>query len=77
MADDKKRIRYCSGCGKQETDDEPFITLPGGLCMCRDCMQRSFDTMIRMTDGDLSKMAPGMMPYPNMMPDTAGRANGR
>ena len=71
MADDKKRIRYCSGCGKQETDDEPFITLPGGLCMCRDCMQRSFDTMIRMTDGDLSKMAPGMMPYPNMVPDTA------
>ena len=61
MSEDK-RIRFCSGCGRQETDDEPFITLPGGMCMCRDCMQKSFDTVLRMTDGDLSKMGPGMVP---------------
>ena len=53
----------CYICRRPESKAGPMISMPGGMCLCHDCMQKAFDTV---TKGgmDFSKM-PGM-PYMNM-----------
>jgi ATP-dependent Clp protease ATP-binding subunit ClpX len=38
-----KKERACSICHRPESKTGPLTTLPGGVLVCRDCMQRSFD----------------------------------
>ena len=63
-ADNYEKICYM--CRRPESKAGPMITMPGGMCLCHDCMQKAFD---RVTKGgmDFSKM-PNMpnMPYVGM-----------
>lgn len=63
-ADNYEKI--CYTCRRPESKAGPMITMPGGMCLCHDCMQKAFDTV---TKGgmDFSKM-PNMpnMPYMGM-----------
>ena len=34
---------YCYLCRRPESTAGPFITLPGNMHICNDCMQKSFD----------------------------------
>ncbi len=53
--------RYCYTCRRSESKAGPLLEMPGGICMCHDCMQKSMDTALQMTGGDLSQfMNPGM-----------------
>lgn len=58
--------KICYMCRRPESKAGPMITMPGGMCLCHDCMQKAFDTV---TKGgmDFSKM-PNMpnMPYMGM-----------
>ena len=38
--------KICCMCRRTESQAGKMITLPGGLQVCRDCMQRSFDMMM-------------------------------
>ena len=63
-ADNYEKICYM--CRRPESKAGPMITMPCGMCLCHDCMQKAFDTV---TKGgmDFSKM-PNMpnMPYVGM-----------
>ena len=73
--DDDEYEKYCMICHRPESITGKMIELPGNMCVCPDCMQRSFDAM---TNGsiDYSKMMdnmPGiqfmnMADLENMMP---------
>lgn len=56
--------KICYMCRRPESKAGPMITMPGGMCLCHDCMQKAFDTV---TKGgmDFSKM-PNMPNMPNM-----------
>ena len=45
MSEDKKEIRSCFMCHRTEEQAGEMIQLPGGITVCRDCMQKSFDAM--------------------------------
>ena len=45
----------CSVCRRPESRTGPMIRIPGGPCVCRDCMQRALDSMPMITS-----MFPGM-----------------
>ena len=47
---------YCYMCKRSEKDAGPFIDLPGGMHICRECMQKSFDSFSNLNFLDLSKM---------------------
>ena len=53
---DEEYEKYCYLCRRAEKDAGPFIALPGGMHICRDCMQKSFDSFSSMNFLDLSKM---------------------
>ena len=48
--------KVCCMCRRTENQAGKMITLPGGLNVCRDCMQRSFDMMMG-SDMDWTKMS--------------------
>lgn len=49
---------YCYLCRRPESVAGPFIHMPGNMCICNDCMQKSFDSFKNgaMQFLDLSKM---------------------
>lgn len=61
--DKQEYEKICYMCHRPESKAGPMINMPGNLCLCRDCIQKSFDTF---TSGgmDFSRL-PGM-PYMNM-----------
>ena len=63
-------------CRRTENQAGKMITLPGGLNVCRDCMQRSFDMMMG-SGMDWTKMS-GFTPemLKNMYLDPMGSGNG-
>ena len=61
-ADNYEKICYM--CRRPESKAGPMITMPGGMCLCHDCMQKAFDTVIK-GGMDFSKM-PNMPNMPNM-----------
>ena len=40
----RRTERYCSMCHRPESKTSGMMSLPGGLNICTDCMQKSFDT---------------------------------
>ncbi len=50
--------KYCYLCRRPESQAGPFITMPGDIYICNDCMQKSFDAFNNspMQFIDLSKM---------------------
>ena len=62
MEDNNNKDQYekvCYVCRRPESKAGDMITMPGGICMCHDCLQRTMDTAIRMTGGDFSNL-PGL-----------------
>lgn len=44
-ADETKSGKHCYICGRSESVTGPLIRIPGDISICKDCMQRTFDTM--------------------------------
>jgi len=67
-ADDKDDDQYekvCFLCRRPESVAGPMIELPGNMCVCTDCMQKSFDTM-NSGNIDYSQLMGNFPNMPNM-----------
>ena len=49
--------KVCCVCRRPESKAGKMVTMPGGLDVCRDCMQKAFD-MVTRNGFDLSKLSP-------------------
>ncbi|MBR5738992.1 MAG: ATP-dependent Clp protease ATP-binding subunit ClpX, partial [Lachnospiraceae bacterium] len=67
--------KVCYVCRRSESKAGPMLSMPGGICICQSCMQKSIDAAMTMTGGDLSKLMGGN-PFlvPGMTPETAPQA---
>ncbi len=62
--DDKDNYeKVCYMCCRPESKAGSMISMPGGMCLCHDCMQKAFDTLTK-GNMDFSKMP--NIPYMNM-----------
>lgn len=61
--EEEKYEQVCYMCHRPESKAGPMITMPGGMCLCHDCMQKAFDSVTR-GGMDFSKMP--VMPYMNL-----------
>ncbi|MCD7908125.1 MAG: ATP-dependent Clp protease ATP-binding subunit ClpX [Clostridium sp.] len=61
--DDDKYEKVCYICRRPESKAGTMISMPGGMNLCHDCMQKAFDSVTK-SGMDFSKL-PGM-PYMNM-----------
>ena len=66
--DDKKPTEYCYMCRRPDSLAGPLIKMAPGMSVCRDCMQRTFDTMgsFGFGGGDNSKSNIDMNKIPNI-----------
>ena len=55
IADDEGYEKYCFMCHRPESVVGKMIDLPNNICVCQDCMQKSFDAMNNMPF-DLSQL---------------------
>ena len=55
--------KVCYVCRRPESKAGKMITMPGGMCLCHDCMQKSFDAIMK-NGMDFSQLQ--NMPYMNM-----------
>lgn len=66
--DDQEYEKICYVCRRPESKAGSMITMPGGMCLCHDCMQKAFDSVMGsgmdLSKIDLSKIP--SMPYMNM-----------
>ena len=60
--------KVCYICRRPESKAGDMITMPGGIHICHDCLQRTMDSAIQMSGGDLSRLMPGMPGFPWMTP---------
>ncbi|MCD8347077.1 MAG: ATP-dependent Clp protease ATP-binding subunit ClpX [Lachnospiraceae bacterium] len=51
--------RFCMMCGRSESTAGKLIEIPGGICVCPDCIQKAFNTMqsAGITPKDAQRMA--------------------
>ena len=64
--DNKNNDNYekiCYMCRRPESKAGPMISMPGGMCLCHDCMQKAFDSVMK-NGMDLSQIP--NMPYMNL-----------
>ncbi|MBQ1317972.1 MAG: ATP-dependent Clp protease ATP-binding subunit ClpX [Lachnospiraceae bacterium] len=54
---EQKKPRYCSLCRRAERITGPLISVPGGIAICRDCIEKGLDTM-QSSGIDLSSVTP-------------------
>lgn len=67
-ADDQDYEKICYVCRRPESKAGSMIMMPGGVCLCHDCMQKAFDSVLN-NGMDLSKIDLSQipnMPYMNM-----------
>ena len=60
---DDQYEKICYSCRRTESKAGPMINMPGGMCLCHDCMQKAFDTVLQ-NGFDISKIQ--NMPFLNM-----------
>ena len=60
---EEKYEKVCYMCRRPESKAGPMFTMPGNICLCRDCMQKAFDS-IGSSGMDFSKIQ--NMPYMNL-----------
>ena len=53
----------CYVCRRPESKAGKMVTMPGGMCLCHDCMQKAFDSV---TKGNFDFSQIQNMPYMNM-----------
>ncbi len=58
---EKKYEDVCYLCRRSESKAGPMLKMPGGMCICQSCMQKSIDSAVQMSGGDLTQLLPGMM----------------
>ena len=79
-SDDKKQNddeyeKVCFICRRPESVAGKMIELPNHICVCNDCMQKSFDTM-NQNPGQINEMMNNMNNMPNIgMFDLSGLSN--
>ena len=61
--DDNQYEHICYVCRRPESKAGKMITMPGGMCLCHDCMQKSFDAIMK-NGMDFSQLQ--NMPYMNI-----------
>lgn len=59
--DDYEKVCYV--CRRPESKAGTMVSMPGGMCLCHDCMQKAFDTVTK-SGMDFSQIQ--NMPYMNM-----------
>ena len=72
--------KVCYMCRRSESKAGPMIKMPGDFYICHDCMQKSMDSTLQMTGGDLSKlmaMGPmGLNQVKEQLPEEPGKEDG-
>ncbi len=70
--EDEEYEKICYVCRRPETVAGPMVSMPGGMNLCHDCMQKAFDSV---TQGgfDLSKIQ--NLPYMNLNLSDLGNLN--
>lgn len=66
--DDQEYEKICYMCRRPESKAGPMIVMTGSMCLCHDCMQKAFDTLMG-SNMDLSKIDFSQlshMPFMNM-----------
>jgi len=53
--DNNQKDCSCMICHRREADIGPLIHMPGNVCICQDCFQKSMDEAMKWIGGDLSK----------------------
>ncbi len=69
---DDQYERICYSCRRTESKAGPMINMPGGICLCHDCMQKAFDTVLK-NGFDISKIQ--NMPFVNLNLSDISRLN--
>ncbi len=64
--------KVCYSCRRTESKAGPMINMPGGMCLCHDCMQKAFDTVFQ-NGFDFSKIQ--NMPFINMNLNDVSKLN--
>lgn len=71
--DEQEYEKICYICRRPESKAGSMITMPGNMCLCHDCMQKAFDSVMGsgmdLSKIDLSKVDLSQitgMPYMNM-----------
>ena len=69
--DEQEYEKICYVCRRPESKAGSMIMMPGGMCLCHDCMQKAFDSVLNngMNGVDLSKIDLSQipnMPYMNL-----------
>ncbi len=79
--DQQEYEKICYLCRRPESKAGPMIVMPGNMCLCHDCMQKTFDSVmggnVDLSKVDLSQLA--NMPYMNMnfsMPPAGSEEDG-
>lgn len=62
-SDDDEYEKICYVCRRPESKTGPVVSMPGGMCLCHDCMQKAFDSVTK-SGLDFSQIQ--NMPYMNM-----------
>ncbi|MCC8136522.1 MAG: ATP-dependent Clp protease ATP-binding subunit ClpX [Clostridiales bacterium] len=59
MDDKNEYEKFCMFCGRSEDTAGKMIEIPGGICVCRDCIQKAFDTLSStgLSQADAQRMA--------------------
>ena len=61
--DDEHYEKVCYMCRRPESKAGQMISMPGGMNLCHDCMQKAFDSV---TKGGMDFSKLGNIPYMNM-----------
>nr|WP_330372725.1 ClpX C4-type zinc finger protein [Lachnoclostridium phytofermentans] len=63
--DQNKYEEICYICRRPESKAGKMIHVPGNICICQNCMQKTFDTMNNGNNPymDMSALNPAMMGY--------------
>ena len=57
----RQKERFCMMCRRPESKTGKLIEMPGGMCICRDCMQKGMDSVqSSMQSGDLQNLLQNM-----------------
>ena len=71
--EEKKKEDSCYICGRPESVTGPLMRIPNNICICKDCMQKTFDSMSSagFPMGDMTPVFGGA----NNRPNTGGMPN--
>lgn len=51
--------KFCYMCRRSEKYAGPMIMMPGGICVCHDCLQQSMNAAMQLTGGDFQNLPGG------------------